>query len=136
MSNAPQLAENQLANASLNATEKAAIAIKMLILTTDYEAVGMIHVNPRSKPHRRISELLNNKERRFLAITDVWLTSRHGASSPRLYPFLQIHLDSIVLIHPASQSIVSTCSNYTINDASRFNELREKVQPDDTRYNF
>jgi hypothetical protein len=105
--------------------QKTTIAMEMFILTADYEVSGMVYVNPRTKPHRRVSELLNNSDKRFLALTDARLTNRNGKSTARLYPFLQLHIDSIILIHPASQSIVKSAS-YTENDASRFNELREK----------
>lgn len=105
-----------------------AIPVEMFILTADHEVVGMVYVNPSVKSERRVSELLNNTSRRFLALTDVRLVSRNGNSTARLYPFLQLHIDSIILIHPASQSILKS-NHYTPNDANRFNGLRDKIQP-------
>ncbi|MEM0952238.1 MAG: hypothetical protein AAGI66_08880 [Cyanobacteria bacterium P01_H01_bin.74] len=106
--------------------KKQSIAVEMFILTNDHEIVGTVHLDRQTSSDRRITELLNDTERRFLAITDVQLVSRHGKSSPRLYPFLQLNINAISLIHPTAQS-VSQGGLYKGCDKVKFDELREKI---------
>lgn len=104
------------------------LPIEVLIITTDHEIQGLIHVSRNAREDRRISDLLNDPSRRFLAVTDAKIVNRSGPGSPRLYRFLQLHLNSIVMIHPAVQS-VSPQAEYSPEEAARFNDLRIRLTP-------
>ncbi len=115
-------------NASSSHTKQMSLPIEVLIITTDHEIQGLIHVSRNAREDRRISDLLNDPGRRFLAVTDARIVNRGGPGSPRLYRFLQLHLNSIVMIHPATQS-VSPQAEYSPEEAARFNELRVRLTP-------
>ncbi len=85
-------------------TKSDAVPVEVEILTKDHEIRGLIYVARDIDESRRISELLNDPERRFLAITDVQMLPRQGSSSPRLYKFLQVHIDNIIMLHPSVES--------------------------------
>ena len=53
-----------------------AIPVEVVILTSDHEILGIVHVSRDAKEDRRISDLLNNPDRRFLAVTDARLINR------------------------------------------------------------
>lgn len=103
----------------------AAIPMEVVILTQDHEVQGVIHVSRNAKEDRRISDLLNDPERRFLAVTDAKLISRSGPSSPRIYSFMQLHIDNIIMIHPSAQSVLRN-TEYSKDEALRFDGLRSK----------
>jgi len=103
-----------------------AMPIDVEILTKDYEVTGVVYVSREVKEKRRITELLNDPERRFLAITDARMTSRKGTSTARTYSFLSIHIDSILMIHPSVQSKIKTV-NYSNEDDDRLNRFRDKL---------
>jgi hypothetical protein len=109
--------------------KQTALPVEVVILTPDHEVHGFIHVSRHARKDRRLSDLLNDTERRFLAVTDARLISRHGSGSPRLYRFLQLHLDNIIMIHPASQSLLAQ-ADYSTTEAERFNKLRIRLTPD------
>lgn len=106
-------------------SKEAAMPVEVVILTADHEIHGIVHVSRDAREDRRISELLNDKERRFLAVTDAQLMGRQTPSSPRRYRFLQLHIDNILMIHPSAQSVAST-SDYSKEEALRFDSLRSK----------
>jgi len=85
-------------------TKSDALAMEVEILTKDHEIRGLIYVARDIDESRRISELLNDPERRFLAITDVQMLARQGASSPRTYKFLTVHIDNIIMLHPSTEA--------------------------------
>lgn len=103
----------------------AALPMEVVILTPDHEVWGLIHVSRNAREDRRISDLLNDQDRRFLAVTDARLINRVGASTPRLYNFLQLHINNIIMIHPATQAVMRN-SEYRKDEAIRFDELRSK----------
>ena len=123
--------EDALPNDSTQSTvpKQTALPIEVVILTPDHEIHGFIHVSRHARKDRRLSDLLNDMNRRFLAVTDARLISRSGSASPRLYRFLQLHLDNIVLIHPASQSVLAQ-TGYSNKEAARFNKLRTRLGTD------
>jgi hypothetical protein len=104
----------------------ASLAVEVVILTNDHEIHGLVHVSRDAREDRRITDLLNDPVKRFLAITDARLISRQGPATPRIYRFLQIHIDNIIMIHPAIQS-VSAQAEYSLEEATRFNELRSRL---------
>jgi hypothetical protein len=107
--------------------KKNALPVEVVILTADHEVQGTIYVSRNSREDRRISELLNSPNRRFLAVTDARLINRQGPSSPRLYRFLQLHIDNIIMIHPSAQAVMRN-GEYTRQEGARFEELRNKFK--------
>lgn len=103
-----------------------AMPVAVEIVTKDYEVQGVVHVSRDVKEKRRITELLNDPERRFLAITDARMTSRKGTMTPRFYTFLSIHIDSILMIHPAAQSTAKSVG-FDSEDDTRLNKFRDKL---------
>jgi len=106
--------------------KQAALAIEVVIQTPDYEIEGIIHVSRNTHKDRRLTELLNDLSKRFLAVTDARLKPKGTEGTPRLYRFLQIRLDDIQMIHPAVQA-VSMGANYSNQESERFNSLRSKL---------
>jgi hypothetical protein len=111
--------------------KQATLAIEVVIQTSDYEIEGLIHVSRQTRQERRLTELLNDPDKRFLAVTDARLTSKHTAGGPRLYRFLQLRLNDIQMIHPAIQA-VSLGSQYSNEEKNRFHNLRSKVSSPST----
>jgi hypothetical protein len=107
-------------------TKETALPLEVVILTMDHEVQGIIYVSREVKEDRRISDLLNDPEKRFLAVTDARLVGRVGVSTPRIYSFLQLHIDNIIMIHPSTQAVVRS-PDYSREEALRFDELRVKV---------
>jgi len=102
------------------------MALAVIILTADHEISGTIHVPRTAREDRRLTALLNDGTRRFLAVTDARLVSRQGPATPRLYRFLQLHMDRIVMIHPATQAVSGATGKDEI-EARRWVRLRERV---------
>lgn len=102
-----------------------AIPVEVVILTSDHEILGIVYVSRDAREDRRISDLLNNPDRRFLAVTDARLVSRIGNSTPRVYSFLQLHIDNIIMIHPSTQAVMRN-TDYSREEAIRFDGLRAK----------
>jgi hypothetical protein len=120
--------EDDAVTAKEASPEKAAtIPVEVIILTNEHEIRGIVYASRKAKEDRRISDLLNNPSRRFLAVTDAQLTARNQPSSVRHYSFLQIHIDNIILIHPSTQALVKQ-GTYSREEASRFEEFRLKVR--------
>ncbi len=107
-------------------SKEAAIPLEVVILTPDHEIQGLIHVSRDTREDRRISDLLNDPERRFLAVTDAKLIQRSGPGTPRVYAFMQLRIDSIIMIHPSTQAVVRN-TDYSRDEALRFDELRGKM---------
>ena len=61
-----------------------------------------------------------------LAVTEARLASRTAPSTPRIYSFLQLHIDNIVLIHPSAQSLMRD-TDYSKEEALRFDTFRSKL---------
>lgn len=117
--------ENNTPNPKRIRSKDAAIPMEVVILTQDHEVQGIIHVSRDAREDRRISDLLNDPDRRFLAVTDAKLISRTGPGSPRLYSFMQLHIDNIIMIHPSAQSVLRN-TEYSKDEALRFDGLRSK----------
>jgi len=107
-------------------SKEASLPMEVVILTADHEVQGIIHVSRSAKADRRISDLLNEPGKRFLAVTDAKLINRSGPSAPRMYSFLQLHIDNIVMIHPAAQAVMRN-TDYSRDEALRFDNLRIKM---------
>ena len=103
-----------------------AMPVEVEILTKDHEIQGVVYVSREVKEKRRITELLNEPDRRFLAITDARILSRKGTSTARFYSFLSIHIDGIIMIHPSTQSTVRS-TPYSSEDEQRLHTFKAKL---------
>lgn len=102
------------------------IPIEVMILTVDHDIKGTVHVSKYTNTNRELTDLLNDKERRFLAVTNVEIYTRNGNVPPRRYNFLEIHMDFVLMVHPSSQ-VVFKESSKAQEDIARFRELRNKL---------
>ncbi|MDD3013125.1 MAG: hypothetical protein PHC34_05425 [Candidatus Gastranaerophilales bacterium] len=102
------------------------IPIEVLILTVDHDVKGTVHVAKYTSSNRELTDLLNDKERRFLAVTDAEIINRKSGGPPRKYNFLEIHMDYILMVHPSTQVLFKE-STRAQEDIARFRDLREKL---------
>lgn len=100
------------------------IPVEVLILTQNHDIKGTVHVSKYTQGNRELTDLLNDTDRRFLAVTNAEIISKDGP--PRKYNFLEIHMDYILIVHPASQVLFKENSQ-TKQDIERFKELRSKL---------
>lgn len=101
------------------------IPVEVLILTQQHDIKGTVHVSKYTNSNRELTDLLNDKERRFLAVTNAEIISKDGGA-PRKYNFLEINIEYILIVHPASQVLFKENSQ-TQQDIERFRELRSKL---------
>lgn len=102
------------------------IPIEVSILTVDHDIKGTVHVSKYTSTNRELTDLLNDKERRFLAVTNAEIYSRNSTQTPRRYNFLEIHMDYILMVHPSTQAVFKE-SGKAQEDIARFRELRLKL---------
>ena len=105
---------------------KDAIPVEVIILTETSDIKGTVFVSKSVAENRQLTELLNNKDRRFLAITNAEIYQKNSNQPPKRYEFLEIHIDSILMLHPTTQALL-TESTKTQEDIARFRELRAKL---------
>lgn len=76
--------------------------VKVLIMTDDYEISGFIHVKPGGYLGR-VSDILNQKEIRYIPVTDAVYRSLRNTDEPhRKAPTLIIRNDTIKMVAPES----------------------------------
>ncbi|MCD7879610.1 MAG: hypothetical protein LUG16_06740 [Candidatus Gastranaerophilales bacterium] len=102
------------------------VPIEVIILTKDHEIKGTVHVSKYTKTNRELTDLLNDREKRFLAVTNAEISPRNSNTAPRRYNFLEVHIDCIMIVHPSSQ-VVFRESVKSQEDIARFRELRNKL---------
>ena len=76
---------------------------RVLVITEDYEIKGYVFMPRTGRRNRLLSDILNSSKR-FVAIKNCKL--KHRKTSNRVteaHDFIQLNLDSIVLIRPALQ---------------------------------
>ena len=100
--------------------------IEVCILTKDHDIKGTVHVSKLTKANRELTELLNDKDRRFLAVTNAEIMGKNSSSAPRRYDFLEVHMDSIVIIHPATQVLFKETSKAQ-EDIRSHGKVRDSV---------
>ena len=105
---------------------KDAVPIEVIILTDTNDIKGTVYVSKSVAANRQLTELLNNSDRRFLAVTNVEIYAKNSNQPPKRYEFLEIHMDSILMVHPTSQALYRETSR-TQEDIARFRELRAKL---------
>ena len=102
------------------------IPIEVCILTVDHDIKGTVYVSKYTDTNRELTDLLNDKEKRFLAVTNAEILSRATSAPPRKYNFLEIHIDYILMVHPSSQVVFKDMGKAQ-EDISKFRELRNKL---------
>jgi len=102
------------------------IPIEVYILTTDHDIKGTVHVSKYTNTNRELTDLLNDRERRFLAVTNAEIYAKNSTQPPRRYSFLEIHMDYILMVHPSSQAVFRETGKAQ-EDIARFRELRNKL---------
>ena len=102
------------------------VPIEVSILTADHDIKGVVHVSKYTNTNRELADLLNDRERRFLAVTNAEIYPRNSKHAPRKYNFLEIHMDYVLLVHPSSQAVFQE-SGKTQEDIARFRDLRLKL---------
>ena len=102
------------------------IPIEVYILTTDHDIKGTVHVSKYTNTNRELTDLLNDRERRFLAVTNAEIYAKNSNQPPRRYSFLEIHMDYILMVHPSSQAVFRETGKAQ-EDIARFRELRSKL---------
>ena len=105
---------------------KDSIPVEVIILTENNDIKGTVYVSKNVAVNRQLTELLNNSERRFLAVTNVEIYTKNSNQPPKRYEFLEIHMDSILMVHPTSQALFRE-TPITQEDIARFRELRAKL---------
>ena len=74
---------------------------RVLVITQDYEIKGYVFMPRTGKRNRVLSDILNGMKR-FVAIKDCEITHRLIPNRRTEYhPFLQLNLNSIILLRPA-----------------------------------
>jgi hypothetical protein len=73
---------------------------KIFVVTEDYEIKGYVFMPKTGRRNRMLSDILNG-QKRFVAIKDAEITLRKTPEKkPEISHFIQINLDSIILIKP------------------------------------
>ena len=102
------------------------IPIEVSILTVDHDIKGTVHVSKYTNTNRELTDLLNDRERRFLAVTNAEIYPKNSNQPPRKYSFLEIHMDYVLMVHPFAQAVFKE-SGKSQEDIARFRELRLKL---------
>lgn len=77
---------------------------KIEIVTATHQMVGYIFLPRAMKENRRLTNLLNG-DKRFIALTKVAVTDRlTGHKESKIYPFVQININSIELVKPIEEN--------------------------------
>ena len=69
-----------------------AIPVEVIILTENEDIKGTVYVSKSCAENRQLTELLNNTDRRFLAITNAEIYQKNSNQPPKRYEFLEIHI--------------------------------------------
>lgn len=103
------------------------VPVEVYILTLDHDIKGVVYVSKYTNTNRELTDLLNDKDRRFLAVCDAEIVNRKTGGPPKKYNFLEVHMDYVLLVHPSAQVLVKETSR-SQEDIARFNELRSKIK--------
>lgn len=102
------------------------VPIEVFILTKDHDIKGTVHVSKYTNTNRELTDLLNDRDKRFIAVTNAEIMGKNSSVAPRKYDFLEIHVDAILIVHPSSQALFKETSKAQ-EDIARFRELRNKL---------
>ena len=81
------------------------IPVEVIILTDTDDIKGTVYVSNNVASNRQLTELLNDENRRFLAVVNVEIYAKNSNQPPKRYEFLEVHMDSIRMVHPTSQAL-------------------------------
>lgn len=74
--------------------------LRAMVVTRYFNLEGNMHFPRLGKEGRRLSNMLNS-DRKFIAMTNVKIINRmNGLQDPKIYPFIQVNLESIEFIQP------------------------------------
>jgi len=104
-----------------------AMPVEVIILTENNDIKGTVYVSKGVAANRQLTELLNDGNRRFLAVTNVEIYPKNSNQPPKRYEFLELHMDSILMVHPISQALFKDSPKSQEEDIARFRELRAKL---------
>ena len=102
------------------------VPVEVIILTENEDIKGTVYVSKNTAANRQLTELLNDGNRRFLAITNCEIYQKNSNQPPKRFEFLEIHMDKILMVHPISQAIFRETPK-SQEDIARFRELRAKL---------
>ena len=92
---------NNLMKGNQNAFIAGVWSERVLVITEDYEIKGYVFMPKTGRKNRILSDILNSTKR-FVAIKNCKLKHRKSANRvTEAHDFIQLNLDSIVLIRPA-----------------------------------
>ena len=103
------------------------VPVEVIILTETSDIKGTVYVSTGVAANRQLTELLNDNGRRFLAVTNVEIYPKNSNQPPKRYEFLELHMDSILMVHPISQTLFKDSPKSQEEDIARFRELRAKL---------
>ncbi len=103
------------------------IPVEVIILTENNDIKGTVYVSKGVAANRQLTELLNDGNRRFLAVTNFEIYPKNSNQPPKRYEFLELHMDSILMVHPISQALFKDSPKAQEEDIARFRELRAKL---------
>jgi hypothetical protein len=74
---------------------------KVTVTTATSVLEGWIHLPKTGKGERRLTNLLNMPDKRFLAMTNVLVADRvNPTRQPESHPFLEVNLSTVEFIKP------------------------------------
>ena len=100
------------------------VPIEVFILTKDHDIKGTVHVSKYTNTNRELTDLLNDKDKRFIAVTNAEIMSKNSSAAPRKYDFLEVHVDAILLVHLALQKTISSARS---TSPERLNATQDSV---------
>lgn len=94
-------------------------AIRVLVVTRHFEMEGEIYCPRQGKQGRRLSRMLNNKERQFLALTNVQVLNRRtNTKDEKIYPLIQVCMHSVEYICPYLDALEAEQESLTLDHDS------------------
>ena len=75
-------------------------AEKVYVVTDDYDIEGYVFMPKTGRKNRILSDILNSNKR-FVAIKDAEISRKNSPETKELHEFIQLNLDTIVLLRPA-----------------------------------
>lgn len=76
-------------------------SIRVWLSTPNYVMEGNLHLARAMKESRRLSNLLNTSDRRFVALTKVKVRDRQtGVEDESIHPFVHVNLSTVEVIRP------------------------------------
>ncbi len=72
-----------------------------MVITRGFQLEGEIHTPKLGKEGRRLSNMLNDPNRKFIVVTNVTITNRAtGTKDPKPASMIEVSIDSIEFIRP------------------------------------